>query len=229
MPNSPDKPHCIECLKQYPQVREDAVAVVPVSRPRGGRHWILMCEDHLEEWNNTSGELPEPVWLESESYDREDDSEEVKREAERTPCPKCGKLPEVQQHVDGLGVSHRCSGKDRLHLCPAEGEVVFSGYAPDWIEEVKQIKKKAEETCCPQCEKPPRIDVDGRLGCQPSVCSNATGSYSHGGWLNYCENSRDWWAEHPVEAEIRRRGNEHDQEMRDTLAEINSKLDKIPG
>jgi len=71
---------------------------------------------------------------------REDDSEEVKQEAERTPCPKCGKLPEVQQHCEGLGVTHRCGGKNRLHLSAAKDEVVFQGYAPDWIKCVKQLK-----------------------------------------------------------------------------------------
>jgi len=81
-----------------------------------------------------------------ESVCREDDSEEVKQEAERTPCPKCGKLPEVQQHSEGLGVSHICNGT--MHICTpgnmyicTPGEVNFRGYAPDWIAYVKQNKQ----------------------------------------------------------------------------------------
>ena len=225
-----DRPNCAACALDGRYT--EAVALAPM-RNEGPTaetipfNWILLCEAHTDGWEDAPDDYPEYVWLESESYDREDDPEEVKREAERTPCPRCGKLPDVQQHCEGLGVSHRCR-KDRLHLGPAKGELIFSGYAPDWIERVKQIKKKAEETCCPQCEKPPRVDADGRLSCTPGVCSNATGSYSHGGWLDYYEDNRDWWDKHPVEAEIRKRGNAHHQGIKDGIAEINRKLDALP-
>lgn len=129
--------------------------------------------------------------VDGESFgDREDDSEEIKREAETTPCPNCGKIPDVQQHCEGLGVRHRCS-TDLIAIMMDPGEVDFRGYAPDWISFCADFKVKAESAVCPQCKSRPTVDPTGRLGCKPGVCSNATGSFSHGGWLTYCEKHRD--------------------------------------
>lgn len=138
-----DRPLCQMCYDDGAKDVE-AVALVPTENTtgRGPKYqWELVCDGCVECWehNNDTDNLPEPVYLEAEEYDREDDPEEVKVQAENTPCPKCGKLPQVQQHHEGLGVYHKCKEYSILF---EPGDVNFTGYAPEWIQFCKGYKGK---------------------------------------------------------------------------------------